>query len=72
MLETETLIRFPPPPPILKEKTPMILGLCHFVKTKKTKCLYRIFPLAREANTPPRQRTAKKVKAVFMHLKKSG
>ena len=33
---------------------------------------HRILPLAREAKTPPKQRTAKKVNANFVHLMKSG
>jgi hypothetical protein len=31
-----------------------------------------MFPLAREANTPPKQATVKKAKVNFMHLKKTG
>ena len=42
------------------------------MRFKKVAVFHRTLPLAREANMPPKQRTAKKVNANLMHFKKAG
>ena len=34
--------------------------------------LLRTFPLTKEAKIPPKQRTVKRVKAIFVHFRKAG
>ncbi len=42
------------------------------LRLREVAILHRLLPPAREANMPPKHRTAKKVNASFMHLKKTG